>query len=632
MVSPGMRPPAFALAAICAAAGCATSGCHDAAQVTLVPLGCARPDRATAIKVTAYTAAGERSQSITLDEAVAIDSFPADTEQLGVEVQIGGGDIGAAGKSAPLAYADLADGARIPVFMAPPGGWCLTGAMTEPRQQPLIARAGAGVLVVGGTGAAGALSTAEYYDPATAAFFPVAVPHVLAETGFAGFSLATLPDGRVALSGDSAFVVFDPARRAFTDGPRLIDPYVQHASIALDADHVLFAGGCAPTAGGGCTARRQLVRYQVSDLNTPDLALPAIADPAARLGGALFDVGEQADGQRRFVFAGGSSAELVESFALGDALTTPLAGGHGQAAALDGGAVLTAFADDREPATGAASIASPGVVHVAGAAPARTGARLVALEDGQVVAIGGGDAALIYDPTRDRWAAGAPGPVLSSPAAIRLDDGAVLVVGGALAADAWLYRPSLVGPASGSVTAVPISGLGGGVLTAPDPSTVTRGEAPVAWQLIAPAGEAETALTARALVGGPRTPTGSIGVVAHVAEGGAALLARQIAPGHLMFAELVPGQAARLVERAGGADRVVCTGEVAPAFDPVLAVTLRLAISDHDAAVAVDDRPVLACSIPAPPADGSARGAWGIASRPVDGAGVLAVDSVTVAR
>jgi len=124
-----------------------------------------------------------------------------------------GGATGAAGKSAPLTFNALADGVAIPVFMAPPNGLCAVGAMFDARAQPLVARAGDGVLVVGGIGESGPLSTAEYYNRATAAFSKVTVPADLVDPqGFTGAALATLPDGRVVVIGGprDAFAVFDP--------------------------------------------------------------------------------------------------------------------------------------------------------------------------------------------------------------------------------------------------------------------------------------------------------------------------------------------------------------------------------------------------------------------------------------
>jgi hypothetical protein len=172
------------------------------------------------------------------------------------------------------------------------------------------------------------------------------------------------------------------------------------------------------------------------------------------------------------------------------------------------------------------------------------------------------------------------------------------------------------------VTASPAGGTGRGVLTAPDPATVTRPANPPEWRLHAP----EDALTARALVGGPRMATGSVRAIVSVRAGGVALIAQQTAPGHAIVAELVPGAPPRLVQLDGGTEHVVCNAPPAlDAFAAQVSVTLRLALSDHDARVSINDREVLACDLSA-----TDRGAWGIASL---GAGAeLSVDSVTVAR
>src|SRR5213078_2915351 len=194
-------------------------GCGDpAARVRLVALGgpACRPMSANPVRVTSYGPSGEHTVALGLDEVVAIGSFAADTEQIGVEVLIGGGEIGAEGKSAPLAFGALADG---------------------------------------GMGPSGPLSTAEYYDPTTASFVPVDVPPGLADPqGFTGTALATLPDGRVALIGgpQRVFVVFDPRVRRFVTDPTVIGPWAFHAAIATGDQEVLVAGGCmtAPPCAG----------------------------------------------------------------------------------------------------------------------------------------------------------------------------------------------------------------------------------------------------------------------------------------------------------------------------------------------------------------------------------------------
>ena len=626
------RRPGFPAIALVAIAACG----EPSARVRLVPLGgaCGQPVGGNLVKVTAYAASGERSHSVALDQSLAITDFPADTEQIGVEVIIGGGATGAAGKSAPLAFDQLGDGAAIPVFMAPPEGFCEVGALTEPRAQPLVARAGDGVLVVGGLGPDGPLSTAEYYDPATATFSPVAVPPVLDDPqGFLGAALATLPDGRVAVIGGphDSLVVFDPQARGFASDPATITPRAFHAAIATGDHELIVAGGCAAVVAGQCSgAAHQIVRYDLDRISSPDVMLPAIQD--LRIGARLFDLGIQLDGRQRFLLAGGGGDPgLADRFALDPGPAAALAGGHAQAAALDGGAVLVAFGDDAAMGDGAAAVYAPDAAAaqpIAKALDARL-VRLVALEDGRVAALGGDPAGRvqIYDPTHDAWTAAAavsadqPG-MLASPSLVRLADGAVLIVGGAVSARAWLYRPSLVGPASGSVTAVPASEIGRGVVTAADPGAVTRVVSPPSWLLTSPG----DAVTARALVGGPRMATGSVSAIVHVLAGGVALIAQQTGPGHAIVAELAPGQPPRLAQLEGGAEHTVCSQLPAlGAFDPAAPVTLRLVISDHDARVLLDDREVLVCALAA-----TDRGAWGIASL---GAGAqLAVDSVTAAR
>jgi hypothetical protein len=610
-------------------------GCGEhAARVALVPVGgdCGRPMGANQIKVIAYGPGGSRTESVGLDESVAFASFPADTEQFAVQVFIGGGVLAAAGKSAPLAFDALPDGGKIYVQMAAPDGFCELPGMTEPRSQPLIAPAGNGALVVGGIGPGGPLSTAEYYDPTAAVFVPVAVPPALVDDqGFAGAALTPLPDGRVALTGGpgSAFLVFDPAARAFVTDPTRIDRRAFHGAIAIGDQEVLLAGGCTDVTMQRCggVAKLQTERYQLGMLREP--VFSAVLMAGSRAGARLFDLGVQDDGARRYLLAGGLGGR-GDRFALGDPIAEVVSGGHAQPVALDGGAVLTAFADDGAGGDGAAAVYAPGapVARTVAAAPDLTGVRLVALEDGRVLGFGGGDGlggdVLSYDPTHDAWHTvepsrlGASTGSLSAPSLARLADGTVLVVGGALSPRAWLYRPSLVGPASPSIIVAPGLDAAGGVLTAPDPATASPGPA---WQLAAPADGA----MARALVGGPRMAVGSVVATVQVVAGGVALIARQTGPGEALVARLIPGSPAQLVQLAGGAERVLCSASAVPPFDPLVQVALRLTLTDHDAQLTRDDLPVLACSLPA-----GDRGAWGIASLGVGAQ--LTVDVVTVTR
>ncbi len=621
------------------------AGCGDrAARVRLEPVGgdCGRPMGVNQVKVTAYGPGGSHAESVGAGDSIAFDSFPADTEQFAVEVFIGGGVLAAEGKSAPLAFNALPDGSKIYVQMAPPDGFCELPQMSDARSQPLVAPAGNGALVVGGLGPSGPLMTAEYYDPTVAAFQPVEVPQALAEQGFAGAALATLPDGRVVLTGTSGnvFIVFDPALRAFVTDPTVIDRRAFHAAIAIGAQEVLLAGGCTAVTLQQCgdLPKLQTQRYRLDMLREPEPS--AVLMGGYRTGAQLFDLGVQLDGARRYLLAGGVTAaslgggtapDRADRFALGDPMAQVVTGSHAQPAALDGGAVLTAFAADTATADGAASVVAPGGPAARGIAraPDLKGVRLVALEDGRVLGFGGGDvlngSVLSYDPTHDAWRdvdlanQSAMTGALSAPSLVRLADGTVLVVGGAMSPRAWLYRPSLVGPTSPSVTVVPASPDAGGVLTAPDPATATTAPA---WQLTAPA----DGTMARALVGGPRMAIGSVTAIVHVLAGGVALIARQTGPGDALVARLVPGNPAQLVRLEGCAERVVCSASAAVApFGPGTGVKLQLTLTDHDARLDLGTDVLLTCGLPA--AD---RGAWGVAS--LGDGGRLTVDVVTVTR
>jgi hypothetical protein len=616
------------------------AGCGDPpARVTLAPISgtCGKPAGATGLTVTAYAAGGEVSRAVGFDESVAIGDFPDDTEQLGVEVIIGGGAAGSIGKTSPLAFADLADGATIPIFMTPPGGFCPTpGGMSEPRVAPLVARAGEGVLIVGGVDGLGVpLTTAEYYDPHAAAFTPIDVPAVLGQSGFVGAALTTLPDGRVVVTGgpQPAITIYDPETRSFGASVLFEPTRAFHTAIAIDDTQVLVAGGCSAVTAGACGG---VPRKSSTMFDTKMLGTSAIGTNLriGRIGATIFDIGIQADGERAFVIAGGlpppvGDATGADRFAATADDAVEVTGTHAQAAMLDGGAILSAFAVDGAAPEGAASILPPAatVATPIPKAPDLTGVRLVGLEDGRVAGIGGdADGGVkVYEPTTGRWEvvmppAASPSDlpgIVASPRLLRLPDGSVLVLGGIHATStAWIYRPSLVGPQAGSITVVPTSPSNSNVLTAPDPASVTRSAGE--WLL---AGED----LARALVGGPRTATGSVNATVRVRAGGVALVAQQVGPGKLVVAELAPGTPARLVRVEGGTRHTICSGTDVGAFDPMIAVTVRLAVTSSLARLTRDGVEQLACDV-----DAGEPGAWGVAAL---GTGArVAVDTVTVAR
>lgn len=625
----------LALAAV--AIGCG----EDPARVRLVPVDlggeCGRPSNANQLAITAFAETGEVKRAIALDRAIDIGDFPADTTQLGVEILVGGGATGAAGKTLPVAFDELDDDASIPVLMAPPGGFCPVGKMLDARQRPLIARAGTGVLVAGGLGPAGPLSTAELFDLATATWTAIEVPEALRDdvNGLAGAVLTTLPDGRVVLTGGprGLLAVFDPATRTF-GSTFAISPQRAFHGAAATANGVVLVGGCQGVESGSCNATplRSSVEYALD--GTSIATGPNLGDTAIAEGAELFDTGGV------FVLAGGfGTAGEAHRFALADRDATGLIGVGAQPAMLDGGGVLTAFAPDAEPPLSTAVVVTPaGAIVPTTAAPPLSGSRLVTLEDGHVVGFGGetgvdalGAARVLdHDPTSGAWTLRAPTsspsliapegragdqpPVLFAPSAIRLADGSVLVVGGEASpsTNAWVYRPALVGASSGSVTASPTIVTSQGVLTPSDPARLDRTDGN--WILTA-----ADELGARALVGGPRLARGSIRATVNVVAGGLALIAQQTSPDRALVAHLIPGSPAR-IERLG--EGTLCSGDpIAPFQNPV---TATLEVGDG-LALRIGDTLVLTCDQSA-----GAIGAWGLAA---DGAGSqINVATVTVAR
>lgn len=583
----------------------------------------------TALRVIAYTAGGEIRRSVPPND---IDAFPADTEQLGVEVIGDSGGLVAIGKTAPLAFDDLADATPIPIVMAPPGGFCPVGPMIEPRIAPLVARAGDGVLIAGGTAPSGErLSTAEYYDPATATFTAVDVPSSLVDpdNGLAGAVLSELPDGRVALTGTAshALAYFSAGDRRFTS-PSLFDRRAFHGAIAVDADHLLIIGGCADVVGGTCsgpTLRTGFV-YDLRDLASRERA-PQLGVTAQRYGARVVDLGIQHDGARRYLLAGGfGEAGAADRFAITDATTEAIAGMHAQTALLDGGGVLTAFDPDGNPQTGAASVLVPGGGLASLAlAPRFAGARLATLEDGSVIAIGGDANVARYVPTTNAWSVTQPagkGPgAIVAPVLVRLADGSLLVLGGGDAtAQAWIYRPSLVGPAAGSIVALP-DGSTEGVLTVSDPTLLDR----TAGRLVLVS--ADDDYRARALVGGPRMAQGSVSASVRVQAGGVALIAQQTGPGRALVGRLVPGEPARIEQLDGGATTTLCSGMTVTEADVAVPVTLAINAGIATLSVGANGAGTakITCSIST--AD---RGAWGVAAAGANAR--VDIGPVTVAR
>src|SRR5262249_9310125 len=155
---------------------------------------------------------------------------------------------------------------------------------------------------------------------------------------------------------------------------------------------------CQSVMGTQMCGLPQLMTTRVYNLDPDDRPRANPADgpmmAASGVDAQLFDLGIGSDGRRTFVVAGGSAGTGGNRFLLLDPPESSppalgLTGLHAHPAQLDGGAVLTAFEPDGMPSKAASVIVPTGDVVSLAPAPADVdGMRLVALEDGSVLAVG----------------------------------------------------------------------------------------------------------------------------------------------------------------------------------------------------------------------------------------------------
>lgn len=594
-----------------------------------------------------------------------IDSFPVATQALSLEVLGAGGAVRAVGRSAPLlgGIDALADGAELPVFMAPLGGACATGPPLAARVRPLLARSGAGAVVVGGVSLAGEpVHTVEYYDPASASFSLLAERLYGTDAlGLTGASATGLPDGRVLIAGGpaSAYQIYDPAS-GFSPALFLDPGRAYHAAVAIGPSQVLLAGGCgALAADARCTADSALRTSSIVDLDAgtvragPALAQRRIGGSAALVGGGavLLSGGVDLDGaplttaERVFLDGSRTSEVIVGTAAVG-----------ASAARLLSGSVLTGFA----PA-GAESAATVAVLTPTGASPraladapvAVAGATLTALEDGSALALVGGQA-LRYEPVSGRFrvldglnlelaapaAEGEGGLPAAEHAAALLDDGSVLVVGGRPSnesdvgdgAQAWIVRPGLDGPLDGEVAVSFGSPELAALAVASDPGRgALVADAAVPHYLLS--ASASTALPSEWLIAaGPQFGRVDIETRVRIDDGGVAVLfGFRDAAEHFALV-LLPGQRASLFALAGGTARAVtaCTAETV-AQDDLRdgddAVGLAVRVDDARVRASIGARTLIECE----GFDAAPRGYVGVGVVGSAGAG-LRIDTLSARR
>jgi hypothetical protein len=509
--------------------------------------------------------------------------------------------------------------------MAPRRGFCPVDAMAAPRRNPLVARAGRGVLVAGGFDGDGEpVTSVERYDPDRGGFVAVAGSFY---DGLAGATMTALPDGRVVVAGGSAsaYQVYDPrddsiGQTLFLEGARAF-----HTAAALPDGRLLLAGGCGDvTAAGDCDFGDALTDSILLDVDTGAVTTgPGLA--VARAGGSAV---VEADG--RVVLAGGVGAtgEPVMQAERIDPSGGPgqgIAAVQGRPAILASGAVLTAFAD--AVGTDAVAVIPPAgssAVALPAASQPRTGATLTPLDDGAVLAIGGlagaGDDAALYSPALESFASIAAPFALRDHAAVRLDDGAVLIAGGRddageVVAGAWIYRHDLTGRFTAELS------LAADTLSARDPSRVTREVGPVRY--VVTGSNAAADLPSEWVVGGgPRFVDPIVQVRGYADGGGLAVLFGFESPRDYLFAAAAAGEPVRVYRaRSGVRSNALCTGVTlaATALDPRTPTpTLELRALDDQLTILLDDAVVAECELDEP------------APRGAVGAGVLGDATATI--
>jgi hypothetical protein len=332
-----------------------------------------------------------------------------------------------------------------------------TGSLTEPRAQHAASLLPDGrVLLVGGNAASGDwLQSAEIYDPARETFS--ATSSTLSR--YQAPQLTRLRDGRIMLSGDTPDGIgtilrvefFDPATERFVAGATGTLRYPNHSATLLDDGRVLI--GSTSYFGGSETFDPATSTFAPAGSGT--FSLGGGPRPAVRLG----------DG--RVLFAGGpapSSGGGQHSYAELFVPATNTFVRVGELRESRGAHTLTALPDGRAVAIGGFQSYGGLRIDVRATAElydpitnaftpggamqtARSSHMATLLSDGRVLVVGAG--AEVYDPTTRTFAATASAPLVDRTRGTTtlLRDGRVLVAGGEArnpfraVASAELYTP-----------------------------------------------------------------------------------------------------------------------------------------------------------------------------------------------
>lgn len=311
------------------------------------------------------------------------------------------------------------------------------------RQHTATLLANGQVLVAGGTDNHENPTLAAFvFNPASGAWQSVPMP---AGQQRRGHTATLLPDGRVYLAGglDSAgprrdSLIFDPASRAWTQGPELNVPRGEHHATLMPDGRVLLTGG----TGRGPNGPIHLASAEAFDPQ----ANTHMGEGSMGAGRSHHTATLLAGGEL-LVAGGGDAMASVELFTQTQAPVSVAAltatSGSRRATPLGDGSVLVAggIRNNVEAVPPVRYLPSSNQWLPAGT-PVATGLRAshtqTLLRDGQVLAVGGyGDggvtlgSAELYDPVGNTWSAAAALTQLRQlHSATLLADGSVLVAGG----------------------------------------------------------------------------------------------------------------------------------------------------------------------------------------------------------